>query len=320
MKRCACLTFLILAMALSASTARAGGTLVFQGHATVNKDMICLFDLASPSSKLEPGIKNRLAKYYLLRAPGLGRVVRISASKIQTALKLARLPKDITTLIPKRIIVTRASQQLGTEEMTEMFRQAVINRLGDRAASADVHDIQVSKQLTLPAGELETKLEFMGSRMNGQILAYLVAKVDGEVCARVRIKGYVDQFSPVVVASHGLRRGQIIREKDLEVMELNLAGIKGHAASDPTDLVGLKVRGPVGYKEPVLLGQVERTPLIRRGDIVTMVVRFPGLFVRVKGKAEQTGFKDGRIRLINMATKKKVFGRVVDSSTVQVDI
>ena len=321
MKRYACLITLISAMAVWASVAWAGaGTLVFKGQVTTTKDMISLWDLVSPDSKLDSVIKDRLVKYHLTRSPGLGRVKKISASKIQTALKVAKLPKGVTTLIPKHVVISRDSQTLSRDEMIELYRQALLNHLAGRAGQVDIHDIQVSRDLLLPAGELSTQVDIKGSRMTGEVLAYLIVNVDGKTVSRVRISAYVDHFAPVVVAANGLRKGQIIQAKDLEVMELNLSEIRGHVAGDPNELVGMRTRGAVGLGQPVLLGRLERTPLIRRGDIVTMIVQFPGLFVRVKGKAEQTGYKDTRIRLINLATKKKVFGKVLNSGTVQVDI
>ena len=37
-----------------------------------------------------------------------------------------------------------------------------------------------------------------------------------------------------------------------------------------------------------------------------------------KGRAEQTGYKDGNIKLINLASKREVYGKVLDSGTVLV--
>ena len=321
MKRTACLIVMIAALALGASAAWAkGGTLIFMDQATVNQDMVSLMDLASDRSKLGKEVKSRLAEHYVLRAPGLGRVTKVAAAKIQTALKMAKLPKDITTLIPKRIVVSRASQRLDREEIAEMYRQAVLNRLGERAAKSDIHDISVSRDLVLPAGELDVKFEFKGASLSGQIQAVLVARVNGKDEARVRISAMVDYFAPVVVAAQSMRRGHVIQVDELKTIELNITNIKGIVATDPDELVGMKVRSAVGFGQPILLERLERTPLIRRGDIVTMVVKAPGLFIRVKGKAEQTGYKNGRIRLINLATKKKVFGKVINASTVKVDL
>ncbi len=43
-----------------------------------------------------------------------------------------------------------------------------------------------------------------------------------------------------------------------------------------------------------------------------------GMKITAKGKAEQTGSKDGLIRLTNLASKREVFGKILSQGTVLV--
>ncbi len=89
-------------------------------------------------------------------------------------------------------------------------------------------------------------------------------------------------------------------------------------ASDPAELVGLRTRQPLAAGAPIALGQLERTPLVHRGDVVNMICVAGGMKITAKGKAEQTGYKDGLIRLTNLASKREVFGKILSQGTVLV--
>jgi flagella basal body P-ring formation protein FlgA len=321
MKQTVSYMVIILGLSLLAGAASAApGTLVFADQAKVDKSMVNLMDLVSPESQVSQGLRKRLSNQPVMRAPTLGRTLNVASSKVRGALLAARMPRNLTVLIPQRIRVIRDSQRLDASRIADIYKKALIRRLGKQADRVDIHDVQVSRSLTLPAGRIETRVDFLSGRLAGQVPAYIDVLVDGKRVHRLRVTALVDRYTNVVVAAQGLRRGQIIQADDLQVTTLNVSEIKGHVASQPDDLIGMRTRSTVGFGQPVLLRTLERTPLIRRGDVVTMIVKAPGLFVRAKGKAEQTGFKNGRIRLVNLATKKKVFGKVLNAGTVLVNL
>ena len=97
-----------------------------------------------------------------------------------------------------------------------------------------------------------------------------------------------------------------------------MGDLDGVPATDAEEVVGMRTRKIVPAGTPVVLDNLERAPLIRRGDVVVMIYRGSGLRISAKGKANQTGFKNSRIRLTNLASKREVFGTVIDSGTVLV--
>ena len=102
-------------------------------------------------------------------------------------------------------------------------------------------------------------------------------------------------------------------------LRMNLAEVGGNFLTNPRDAVGLRTRVAVGPGQALDLRRLEQAPLIRPGDVVTMIFNAEGLKVSAKGKAEQTGYAGGRIRLSNLSTKREVWGKVLDSGTVVVE-
>ncbi|MCD6272106.1 MAG: flagellar basal body P-ring formation protein FlgA, partial [Deltaproteobacteria bacterium] len=63
---------------------------------------------------------------------------------------------------------------------------------------------------------------------------------------------------------------------------------------------------------------VELPPIVKRGDIVTIVAEAGGMRITALGKIKKKGHKGERLKVINLNSKKEIYARVVDSSTVRV--
>ena len=126
-------------------------------------------------------------------------------------------------------------------------------------------------------------------------------------------------FFAIVVAARPLPRGHVLQPRDLKLARRRLDDLQGAVARQVDDVVGLRTRSLVAMGSPIRLARLERAPLIKRGQVVTMICRAGNLRVTAKGMAQQTGYKGSRIRLTNLASKRQVFGTVLDAGTVLVE-
>jgi flagella basal body P-ring formation protein FlgA len=310
---------LSLSLALAAAPAPAApGTLSLAGRVEVVGSKVTLLDLASRPESLAPGLKERLAATVVGVAPPLGRRTRITGTRLRALMKRADLPDDLTVLIPATVDVARAQQKVSGERLMELFEDALRARLERRGMEADIHGQRALRGLRLPAGRLETRVT-LSRALYGRVRGSIDVMVDGVRRARVQAAATVDVYADVVTAARPLGRGVILTRDDLRVERVRLVRSRGPAARDPEQVVGLRTRNVVDMGSPIELNRLERAPLIRRGDVVTMVCRSGGLRVTAKGKAEQIGYRGGRIRLVNLASKRKVYGKVLDSGSVLVE-
>jgi flagella basal body P-ring formation protein FlgA len=63
---------------------------------------------------------------------------------------------------------------------------------------------------------------------------------------------------------------------------------------------------------------LEKTPVVERGDVVTIMAAGGNLQVTVPGIVKETGFEGDLVKVQNSMSRKEIFARVVDSSTVAV--
>ena len=319
MKRIFAALLLISLMALSAP-AFAGGAQVlgFKSHVRVGGGWVTLHDLAADKDRLSPQLASALKKQTVMRAPRLGRTAEVKGTKIKALIRAAKLPKGVTVLIPPLVSLERRTKLLTAAELSEIYREALIRHLGPQAKNADIYGISSGRDLKLPAGRITTDVRFVTGRDSGRVPANITVMVEGKRTAQVRVVGQVDVYADVLVATRSLGRRQMISGRDLKTMRVNVGDLGGIPATDPEEVVGMRTRKIIAAGTPVVLDSLERAPLVRRGDVVMMVYQGDGLKITAKGKANQTGYKNSRIKLTNLASKREVYGTVIDSGTVLV--
>lgn len=309
----------LMLSALLAGGAWAGGVLGFVSEARVTGNRVTLLDLVQTADSLDAQAKAALGAQMVMSAPRLGRTAKISGSRIRSLLRQAKLPVGYSILIPPQIMISSQSQRISTRQMANAFRSTLTKRLGERAKQADIHSIQAGREVVVPAGELEISVRIMSKSLMGRVTGQVDILVDGSRAAQRRIEAVVDLYGPVVVARSSLSRGHIIGKHDVRVVKLNRGAISKAVATATGDVIGLRTKGPVPAGEPLALNRLERAPLIKRGDVVTMIWNDHGFKITAKGKAEETGYKGESIRLLNLASKREVYGRVRSPGSVIVD-
>jgi flagella basal body P-ring formation protein FlgA len=68
------------------------------------------------------------------------------------------------------------------------------------------------------------------------------------------------------------------------------------------------------------LDAVEDAPVVQRGDRVTLRVQHGNLTIVATGRAKEDGRVGRQIAVANDGSRKIVYGRVVDASTVAVEM
>ena len=88
--------------------------------------------------------------------------------------------------------------------------------------------------------------------------------------------------------------------------------------NDPEKVVGRRTRRSIDPATVLRTDLVELPPIVKRGDIVTIVAEAGGMRITALGKIKKKGHKGERLKVINLNSKKEIYARVVDSSTVRV--
>jgi flagella basal body P-ring formation protein FlgA len=118
-----------------------------------------------------------------------------------------------------------------------------------------------------------------------------------------------------VIATRTLRAGQPIAETDLGIGVQPLApGL----IADPAEALGMEARVTLYAGRPIPLASLQPPALVERNQLVTLVFRQGAVDIRAEGRALGRGAADAEVRVMNLASRTTVTGRVAGPGLVSV--
>lgn len=139
------------------------------------------------------------------------------------------------------------------------------------------------------------------------------------VCGPARAGASAPPPGAVVVSARSLAKGHVVAPGDVYVARMAESRIPPGALRDPGEVVGRALARSVGVnvpiREPMLVDPAE----VPKGRRVTLVAEAGPLRVSAPGVTLEAGRIDRAVRVVNLATRRTVTGRLVDGATVRVE-
>ena len=216
-------------------------------------------------------------------------------------------------------IVRQGFQKIPESKFREIFHDYFCRNLNIKKADVVISKLNVIGNTPVPSGKISYRLFQRGQRkFEGYVSTIAVIKVNGIVRNKVKISGWVDIFKYVVCASRDLERGEKINEDDLYMVKRNLSHLSSKILTDKKEIVGLIAKHNIKADTCLKEWMIEKAPVVNRGDIVTIMAESGDLLVTVPGKVLMKGFSGELVKVQNLMSKKEIFAKVVNHSTVAV--
>jgi len=106
----------------------------------------------------------------------------------------------------------------------------------------------------------------------------------------------------------------------LEVKRVDVAGHIGLWWEKTSDLTGMQVTRPMHKGDAVYSAYVKQPPMIKRGDIISIIAQVGTISVRAEGKALKSGSRGDRLLVQNLRSKQMLQATIMDANTVHVII
>jgi len=129
----------------------------------------------------------------------------------------------------------------------------------------------------------------------------------------------VETEAKVAVARRALLPGTVLDATDLTVADRRLPGLPDCCARDPAEVVGQRVRRPIAADAPVALDSLEAPPLVRRGEVVTVIAGAPGFEVRANGIAMADARQGDTVRIRHQTSLRIIQARADSRGVVRAD-
>ncbi|NOY52384.1 MAG: flagellar basal body P-ring formation protein FlgA [Deltaproteobacteria bacterium] len=310
-------SFLLLILADGAVGAKMNITLQKRVH--VRKTVLYLQEIARVH--MDPGtVVPDLGSLEIGPAPLPGKKIIITRSRLLLLLKSRKIrARDVHFSGAEQTVILRDAQTVTARQIRRVVKQYLVKEIPWRSNEVEIGRITGPRDLLLPAGKIAWQVisqphtDFLGTTPLQVILETAGEKKQIWVNADIRV------YVPVVTARHPIARMSQIDANDVVVERRNLAGMNSDYFSSVKDIVGTRSRSFIRAGEPIRKNEVEIPPVVRRGDLVTMQVENNLFRIIARGKVLENGIPGAVIRVQNIASKKEVYGKVIDGSTVRIE-
>jgi flagella basal body P-ring formation protein FlgA len=143
--------------------------------------------------------------------------------------------------------------------------------------------------------------------------------VNGDFRKKVWATVNIEVLTEMVVTKRPLRRYQVITDDDIQLKELDLAKVKSNAVTNYEEVLGKRTKRAIKANMVLRTDHLELPPLVKRGDVVSIIAESDGLRITALGEVKKRGCRGERIRVVNLDSKKGIYARVLDSNRVKVD-
>lgn len=290
------------------------------GHAEVHGDRIRLGDVASVEGS--PALARRLGEVELGLAPPPGEVLRVdpAALRLRVLEQAAGQAREVRLDVPAEIVVSRPVQVVPGAALVEAAARAVRERLAGQAPEARwaLVPLGTPPDLRLPTGTLELAVQVQPAASPGFAAATVVARVGGRDRQAVPVSFRVGRQQAVVVAARPLPPRAPLAGGDLVLDSRPSTEVPAGALTAMPDLRYLEPARALRAGEVVSEGLLRPRLLVRRGDLVTVLVDGPGFSIRTQARALADGHHREAVALLNGTSRRQVEGRVEGPGLVRV--
>lgn len=268
------------------------------------------------------GVADTLKRMVVAASPPLGQELVLSSKSLERRLKLRRPDLEgIEVEGPAVVRISRDAQEVSEAFVKQLLTRYMETHLPMRRGRISIRGFKLRGKRIIPNGKASyeiippRKLNFVGN-----VHFQVVVKVGGVEATKLSAKLEVEVMAPVVVAVRTLSRGYVVTPQDVVILEASLGKLTAEPYEEVARVVGKRLVKRVNRGKPLLQGDLVAPLVIKRGDLVTIIVERGLLRVTVPGVALDNGEKDKIIRVRNLRSRRIIFARIADASTVRVDI
>jgi len=211
-------------------------------------------------------------------------------------------------------------QWLSKERLVEVFKDYLSRHWAKPGLDIQVSKFRIHGNRSVPVGDLDIRV-FQKDRkeLKGYVRLVALVVIDGEVRSRLGLSGWVDIFDSVICASRDLRKGEILGIEDIYLERRNISRLSPSVLTEVNKALGLMMKHNVKRGFLIKTWMLQKEPVVKRGDIVTIVAESKNVKVTVPGRVLGKGYMGELVMVQNTMSKKRIYAQVTGSDTVRVD-
>ena len=251
------------------------------------------------------------------QAPKAGQTLTLDGRFLQQVARAYRLSWKPSKY--QKVTIGRMSQRV----TAPMVRDAIVVAVQERMGSSTDLDIALDGgdlELDLPT-DVENSVSVSAINFDphsNRFAAILVAPADGPPVIQRNVFGTVYEMAQIPVPKRLISAGDVIAADDLEWQAVHLSRLSGNSLTDAEQLVGRMAKRPLKAGQILRQSDVAVSPVIRKNDLIRLVVKTGQMTLTVQGKALQDAALGQTVRVMNVNSNRQLTGTVIDAGTVAI--
>ena len=300
---------LIFAALMISSGLEQAGAAALRPSVTIDAEVVRLGDLF-----LDTGPK---AERIVAAAPAPGH------SELYTAHRLRAIADDAGLgWMPKsryeKVLIERSGRLIPTAEIEQALRAAL-----DAAGALRGRRIALAKRdlvlhAALDADEPFRVADMRYNETSGRFAAIVEVATGRKSAERTTVAGNLYVVARVPVLARPLQRGEIVRESDIDTVELPKATVPRNAVLDKTRIVGKASRRLLRAGVPLNPADLQAPVVVPKGSLVTIMLRTERMLLTAQGKALEDGAEGETIRVLNTRSRATIEGTVAGPGKIAI--
>jgi flagella basal body P-ring formation protein FlgA len=317
------LLVLVALLAVAAPALAALAVVRVAQAATVHDEHILLGDVATVEG--DAALAVRLRALRLGPAPAPGATHTLEADALRRRLRLGTDAPRVSLVVPDRVVVTRAAQIVTGEAIVDAARREVLERLARRRSTVDGGEplalvpLGAPPDVRVPDGDLTLRVRVDdGPLGSGFVATTVTVAVRGRDWHGAAVTFRVSRYRRVVVMTSAVAPRATLGPRDLVVESRPATEVPPDAldaVGEPSELEAQQALGP---GDVLTARAVRPRTLVRRGEIVTLVLEGDHFRITTQGLAGADGRRGETVRVVNPVSKREILGSVEGPGVVRV--
>ncbi|QDV67490.1 flagellar basal body P-ring biosynthesis protein FlgA [Rosistilla carotiformis] len=309
-------------------------TLQLKPNVSVTSSIVRVEDVVQPVS-IPDNVWEQLRKSTVGLVPTDGRPLRLMRYRLAEALnhsKLVTAPilwvgPESTSVRSNPIVQVAAKVVTTVAEVAPKEIEPQSKRLIERVVEQAMQDYETDFEYKiewarLPIDKVEDITSYQRVAVPTTITAgvarfVLTASVEGQT-REVPVYLQITQLPRAIVATQNLSRGQIVGASQLQWKVIDSKVRSDQLATDMSQLIGQEVKRNVPAGRWIEQSDVGPPILVRRNDMVEVMVVGGAIVIRTGGKALGEGSEGDLVQIETIEDRKRLLARVISTGLVEI--
>ncbi len=211
---------------------------------------------------------------------------------------------------------------LGHDELQEIFTDIMGAHLPDHVEEIHVtHFSSTPGTITVPEGKISYHSTRKTSSLSpGKKFVSVVLSVNNQEQATFKMYGDIHFWGTVISAAHSISKRTLLDEDNLVTEFRDISMLGDNIIADVDEAIGKELKKSLRAGAVLYSHFLKNPPLVKRGDLVTILATTNSLRITVPGEIKNTGGLGDIVRVKNMMSRRTLQAKVIDEGLVEVQL